>query len=72
MKFIVTMIVSSFLFGCASSSTVSALSDRASVLEGKSATTNADINNLRETDSKQDAELGDINNKLDRLLSKKK
>lgn len=72
MKFIVTMLMSVMLFGCASSSTVSALSDRVSVLEGKAASTDADINNLKETDVKQDSELGDINSKLDRLLSKKK
>lgn len=72
MKFIVTMIVSSMLFGCASSSSVSALSDKVSHLEGKYNTMQAEIDSLKETDVKQDSELGDINNKLDRLLSKKK
>lgn len=72
MKFIVTMLMSVMLFGCASSSSVSALSDRVSVLEGKAVTANADITNLKEVDSNQDAELGDVNNKLDRLLSKNK
>lgn len=72
MKFVVTMLMSVMLFGCASSSSVSALADRVSVLEGKVVSANADINNLKEVDSKQDAELGDINGRLDRGFRKVK
>ena len=72
MKFIFTAIMSVMLFGCASSGRVTAVEDRVSVLEGKNTSTQADINNLKEVDSKQDAELGDINSKLDRLLAKRK